>query len=178
MKLAHDARRHTAVALAASLLLVSLACGLLETPTPIDWSTPTPEGAAAPATATPTASVPAPEAPTAAPPASPAVAEVERIRFAPGGTSATVTGSLPPNGARQYILRALAGQTMTVATTATAGQVRVLVWGADGTTLQGDTVTAPGFEGVLPSTQDYVIALHAGPDRSADYTMVVTIPPR
>ncbi len=45
---------------------------------------------------------------------SPTANTPERIKFAAASTSATVTEHLEPSGSKQYILHALAGQTMTI----------------------------------------------------------------
>ena len=58
-------------------------------------------------------------APTATPQPTTAPPNVQRIQFAPGATSATVYGTLYPNQQQQYVLRALAGQSMTVVTSST-----------------------------------------------------------
>lgn len=73
-----------------------------------------------------------------------------RIRFARGRTSATVAGSLAAGGEREYILRASAGQTMTVRVTSRSGDVAVLLGGNDVGT--GDTVE-------LRSTDEYIITV-------------------
>lgn len=73
-----------------------------------------------------------------------------RIRFARGRSSATVTGSLRAGGERSYILRASAGQTMTVRVTSRSGDVSVLLGGNDVGT--GDTVE-------LRSTDEYIITV-------------------
>jgi hypothetical protein len=74
-----------------------------------------------------------------------------RIRFARGRSSATMTGSLAAGGERSYILRASAGQTMTVRVTSRNGDVSVDLGGNDVGT--GDTVE-------LRSTDEYIITVH------------------
>jgi hypothetical protein len=284
--------RRRAIALATSLLLISMACALLQTPTPIDWTSPTATQEAQPSpsptsapiarvTSTPTGAPKATDSPTPDPTSTPAAsptavasthrlqfaagatqATVEgqlpatgrqrfvlhieggqlveisatpaslgqelrlslaaaegatvrplgdpfirttvpttqdytidlvsdagaitytlsvlvpvRIRFAPGATTAQVTGSLDAGQSRHYVLRALGGQTMTLNTASTRGEVRLVVYGADGTVLQSGMGELTDFEGVLPSTQDYLIAVQAGPDSPAAYTLFITIPP-
>jgi hypothetical protein len=102
-----------------------------------------------------------------------------RIRFAPGATSAEVAGSLAANGVRSYVLRALAGQRMIVAPHTTQGQVGLVISGADGQVLLSGRVGRPGgvYDGILPTTQDYLIAVRAEGGTSADYTLEITIPP-
>ncbi len=101
-----------------------------------------------------------------------------RIRFAPGATSATVTGSLEEGDMRHYVLRALAGQRMIVAPHTTTGQVGLVISGADGQVLLSGRVGRPGgvYDGILPATQDYLITVRAEGGTGADYTLEITIP--
>jgi hypothetical protein len=101
----------------------------------------------------------------------------QRIQFAAGATSAVVQGSLPISSIAHYVIRAEAGQTMTIQTSTTQGQVIVIVYGADGNVLQSDHATSPTFSGSLPTTQDYFIDVESGPNSAAQYSMTVTIPP-
>jgi hypothetical protein len=102
-----------------------------------------------------------------------------RIRFAPGASSAEVTGSLAANGMRHYVLRALAGQRMIVDPYATSGQVGLVISGADGQVLLSGRVGRPGgvYDGILPTTQDYLISVRADGGTGTDYTLEITIPP-
>ena len=102
---------------------------------------------------------------------------VERIEFATGSTSATVTGQLNASGSHQYVLHALAGQTMNINTTFAEGMAILVVWGVDGDVLLTDHVEASTFQGVLRTTQDYYILVKGRPDGSTSYSMTVTIPP-
>jgi hypothetical protein len=101
-----------------------------------------------------------------------------RIRFAPGSTSATVTGSLEERQMRHYVLRALAGQRMIVAPHATTGQVGMVISGVDGQVLlSGRTGPTGGvFDGILPVSQDYLITVQAQGGIGADYSLEITIP--
>ena len=100
----------------------------------------------------------------------------ERIDFESGATSATVAGNLQASGSHQYVLSALAGQTMTVDLSFTVGQAILVIWGKDGNVLLSDHAETSHFQGVLPSTQDYYIQLKGSPDGSTKYSMKVTIP--
>jgi hypothetical protein len=102
---------------------------------------------------------------------------VERIEFAAGSTSATVSGQLNAFDSDQYVLQALAGQTMSVDLTFTEGEAILVVRGADGDVLISDHAETPTFEGVLPTTQDYYILVKGRPDGSTSYSMTVTISP-
>ena len=101
-----------------------------------------------------------------------------RIRFAPGATSATVSGSLEEGQMRHYVLRALAGQRMMVAPHATTGEVGLIISGADGQVLLSGRAGPPGgvFDGILPTTQDYLITVQARGGTGADYALEITIP--
>jgi hypothetical protein len=88
-----------------------------------------------------------------------------RIRFAPGTTSTEVTGRLAANGVRHYVLRAL------------AGQVGLVISGVDGQVLLSGHVASDGCDGILPTTQDYLIAVQGLGEAGADYTLEITIPP-
>jgi hypothetical protein len=100
-----------------------------------------------------------------------------RIRFPAGATSAEVAGSLAANGMRHYVFRALAGQRMIIVPRASQGQVRLVISGADGQVLLGGGVASDGYDGILPTTQDYLITVQAVGGTGADYTLEITIPP-
>jgi hypothetical protein len=98
----------------------------------------------------------------------------ERISFAPGAISATLEGNLPAFGSHSYILGASAGQEMEVNVTP-EGNVRLSIYGVDGTVLMSGMGEGSSFTGTLPSTQDYILDLFAG-DHAVAYTLQVTIP--
>ena len=101
----------------------------------------------------------------------------QRIEFAFGSTSATVTGQLNASASNQYVLHALGGQTMSVNLSFTQGQAILVVWGADGTVLLTDHAEASSFQRVLASTQDYFIMVDGRPDGRTTYSMTISIPP-
>ncbi|MBX3051848.1 MAG: hypothetical protein KF753_10265 [Caldilineaceae bacterium] len=81
-----------------------------------------------------------------------------RIAFQPGATSATVNGSASGGPVGTYVLRALAGQTMTAALTSPDKSVILVIYGfQDGSPLLTDHAGATTFTGKLPATQDYII---------------------
>jgi len=105
-----------------------------------------------------------------------------RIRFKPGAISARIQGQLAAGEIKQYVLTAMGGQEMTVNLSATLasgskGGAILAIWGADGTVLISDHAEATTWKGVLPSTQDYYIAVICTPQESASYTLEVVIPP-
>jgi hypothetical protein len=100
-----------------------------------------------------------------------------RVRFDPGAISDEVDGSPAAGDVRHYVLHAQAGQRMIVAPTTTQGQVRLVIWGADGQVFLSGRVGPPGgvFDGILPVTQDYLVAAWAEGETSADYVLEITI---
>ncbi|MBI5031000.1 MAG: hypothetical protein HZB51_10770 [Chloroflexi bacterium] len=109
---------------------------------------------------------------TTNPPSSP-----KRIAFPPGGTSATLQGSLAPNGMDNYILRALAGQTMTVNVLTSKVPLLLQITGVDGNPLKTFGAGSSNWSGILPTTQDYVIGIIAENASAATYALQITIPP-
>jgi len=104
------------------------------------------------------------------------VADAKRITFAAGATSATMQGNLVKHGIDRYVLKAEAGQTMTVKVTAPMNVV-FSISGANGDVLKSSGAGASSWGGTLRATQDYTIALNASDGNPASYTLQVTIPP-
>lgn len=103
----------------------------------------------------------------------------KRISFPSGGTTATVQSALAVNDIDRWVLGALAGQTMTVNTATTQGQVILIIWGVqDGNVLISDHAGATSWTGQLPSTEDYYIDVRSVGNVAANYTLQVTIPPK
>ncbi|HSJ57664.1 MAG TPA: hypothetical protein VLC95_10810, partial [Anaerolineae bacterium] len=112
------------------------------------------------------------------PPAGQEEPQPTRIQFAAGSTSATVKDSVPPGGLKRYVLRAMAGQTMSVELMYPDGEALVAIWGADGDVLLSDHAAARQWSGTLPRTQDYYVDVRAAAGGSAvAYTLLITIPP-
>lgn len=97
----------------------------------------------------------------------------QRIRFARGAVSATVYGWTNAHESDSYVLRALEGQDMQVSV-ASRNPVQLIIYGADGTVLKSGMGEGSSFNGELPSTQDYILVVRAGPD-PAYYSLTVTI---
>jgi hypothetical protein len=125
-----------------------------------------------PPTAVPPTAVP----PTAAPATVPVAPAPQRIQFASGATSATVTGQVAAYGADVYVLRALGGQTMTADLLSPASDVLLEIWGQDGTVLKRHVDGETTWTGVLPSTQDYFVKVVSF-GSAVSYALTVTIPP-
>ena len=98
------------------------------------------------------------------------------IRFAPGATSAVVSGDLPARSTVRYILRALAGQLMDVTLSAPEG-VKVSVTNLGGMPLTVLTSSPTSFRGYLPRTGEYIITVASG-SQAASYSVNVSIPKR
>ncbi len=81
-----------------------------------------------------------------------------RIRFQTGAISATVSGQLGPQDSRLYVLRASAGQLMEVTVVPSSSDLSLAIWGQDGTVLKQHAENRA--ECVLPSSQDYYVALY------------------
>ncbi|RIK43565.1 MAG: hypothetical protein DCC55_05295 [Chloroflexi bacterium] len=104
------------------------------------------------------------------PPSSPT-----RIQFPPGGTSATVSGGVQFPNRVQYVLRALAGQEMTVEIFSPGGQANFAIQGVnDGQPYKRLENEARIFTFRLPATQDYLITI-ATPGGATNYDLRVTV---
>jgi hypothetical protein len=100
----------------------------------------------------------------------------KRITFPAGGTSASAQGTLPVNGMDRYVLRAQAGQTMTVTANASQGQVILIIFGVDGTVLISDHAGTTSWTGRLPLTEDYYIDVRSVGTTAANYAVTFSIP--
>jgi hypothetical protein len=99
----------------------------------------------------------------------------ERITFAPGTISATASGNLAAHQTHDYLLRAMAGQTMTVTITSPRGDVLLEIYGiSDGQPLVRVPMGVSSWTGKLPGTQDYAIkAVSVG--AATSYKIVFTV---
>ncbi len=97
-----------------------------------------------------------------------------RIRFATGGTSTTLTGTVPANLSQFFILNAAKGQTLNV-TAIPQDKLQLIIYGVDGSVLRSGMGQGASFTGVLPSTQDYILVLKSANQVQA-FTLNVSIP--
>jgi len=98
-----------------------------------------------------------------------------RIEFDPGRTSAVIEGSIQAGHIDEYVLQAMAGQTMTVTITSPNNDVLLEIYGIDdGIPLVRSASDATSWTGELPATQDYDIkAVSVGED--TNYTLEVIV---
>lgn len=99
----------------------------------------------------------------------------QRIQFAPGATSATTSGRFVAGMSQYYVLRAQAGQRMTVMVD--PPQVKVTIEGEDGSNWLAAPVGAGLTIPSLPQAQDYTIGLSLPLQigEIAGYTMEVSV---
>jgi uncharacterized protein YgiM (DUF1202 family) len=98
-----------------------------------------------------------------------------RISFEAGSIGSTIKADLPENKLHTYVLRAEAGQTMTVQLTS-KWDLLLSVSGADGVVLKSSGVADSQWSGILPKSQDYYLAIQAVDGLAASYTLQVVIP--
>jgi uncharacterized protein YraI len=116
-------------------------------------------------TATATHTVPSASTPTGA----------TRISFETGSIGSTIKADLPANKLHTYVLRAEAGQTLTVQLTS-KWDLLFSISGADGSVLKSSGVTGSDWSGTLAKSQDYYLAIQAVDGLAASYTLQVVIP--
>ena len=100
-----------------------------------------------------------------------------RISFAPGDISAVIQGRISEPGHDEYVLRAMAGQLMTVNIESPNNDVRLTLYGLDdGQPLSRADTGATYWRDTLAATQDYSIsAVYNGP--GSEYTLTVRVDP-
>lgn len=105
------------------------------------------------------------------PPPPPPAPSAERIEFARGASSASVTGHVLPANTDRVVLRAFAGQVMVARVDSVSGNVLLSIFAPDGTTLAAGLLQAAV---VLPVDGDYVIEIETT-SSGGSYRMTVTI---
>jgi len=99
----------------------------------------------------------------------------EHIYFAPGTVSATVTGYLPSNSTKQYVLGASAGQVMTINSWTSGGPFRYTLTAPNGAWL-GSGDQGQSWSGTLPANGDYLLTLQTPTDvPPVNYGLTITI---
>lgn len=100
---------------------------------------------------------------------------VQRIRFAPGATSATVEGNVSGGQVMRYALTALAGQLMTIQPVSQGVPIYVTLFEPSRAVL-GSTLSGEEWSGRLPTTGDYTLAVYpAAYAANADFQLRVEI---
>jgi hypothetical protein len=100
----------------------------------------------------------------------------QRIEFAPGATSAIVSGSVAPHMTRTYLLKADAGQLMTINVNSPGNPDVLTVYGKDGTVLiNGSMAGDHSWYGRLPLTEDYNVQVTNTTQYPTNYSMNVAI---
>lgn len=101
----------------------------------------------------------------------------ERVSFAPGSSAATVGGKVQGTQARDYVLSAKAGQTLTTSVIGTSQFLQVRVFAPNGTNLY---TGSRNWSGVLPSAGDYRVQVRLVPEEqkpsaSGEYSLTIAI---
>ena len=155
--------RFTGMILIIAALTLS-ACQAAPTPAPTAVPTNTPVPSATPLpTATPDHPAVKPDAP--------------RLDFSKT-TMFAGPGDIQPGDSVQVVFTAEAGRKIKIQTTIDGGSGAALsLWGADGSVLLPETPGITGWEGVIPTVQDYYLSLHNTSQTVVTYNQTVTLPP-
>jgi hypothetical protein len=105
------------------------------------------------------------------------IANAQRISFGAGAISAVVNGQTGVNGTNHWVIRILAGQTLTAQLNFLSGNAIMIVYGADGSVLQTDHAGSSNFQGAVPLTEDYYIDIRDASGIGTSYSLTITIPP-
>jgi hypothetical protein len=99
-----------------------------------------------------------------------------RIEFAPGTSSATLIGQVALGSPAEFLLQAAAGQKMTVGVASPGEGVLLQVEGVDDGQVYKHMLDGKfAWEGILPLSQDYRVALDGVGSGIATYTLEVSI---
>ncbi|MDM0028784.1 hypothetical protein [Variovorax saccharolyticus] len=116
--------------------------------------------------------------------AQPAAVPSTTVAFKKGASSAAVQGKLqgPDADARDYVVRAGAGQKMTVEmqTKSTSAYFNVLAPGSEEALYRGEVAGEPRWSGALPASGDYRVRVFlnraaARQGKSAAYTLKIAV---
>ncbi|BCL33924.1 hypothetical protein [Nostoc sp. MS1] len=101
----------------------------------------------------------------------------QRLLFAPGATSRTITGTLAPHTSLSFLANARDGQFMSVNVSSPGINTSWLtLYGVDGTVLEnGNMSGAQSWYGRLPRTEDYHIQVDNPKPYPVHYTLTVAI---
>jgi hypothetical protein len=99
-----------------------------------------------------------------------------RIQFAPGTTSATVSGKTVEGYIASYVVAAQGGQTMDIQLMPEPTLAALTVWGfSDGQPYMRAQMGSTTFNMRLPSTQDYIIDVVPQAGQEVNFTLKVEI---
>jgi hypothetical protein len=101
----------------------------------------------------------------------------QRIEFAPGTDSGSVSGTFREGEVDNFTLRAAAGQTMFVSVDPADAGASVAVFAPGGSKIAESPEPGADFSVVLPVTGDYLITVGPGRAEVTAYTLTVRIPP-
>lgn len=118
----------------------------------------------------------------AAPTVPPAVATViipsaTRINFLDGATTAVVSAPIEAGQLQTYVLQAFQAQPMLVNVGSLNNDVTLSLKTQGGTTMLGAAAAQTNWQGTLPQSEDYYLALHGGAT-TENFTLTITIPSR
>ncbi len=105
----------------------------------------------------------------------PPPAGAERITFAPGASSATVSGGVSAIAPKRYVLRALLGQAMIVNLQADNVLAHVAIIAPTGVYIGGGESHITDWRGNLPLDGDYVIEIKNAGDGLSNFTLTVAV---
>lgn len=97
----------------------------------------------------------------------------ERVRFRVGGSGAHLSGSLGPGGSVRYLVRASAGQHLSVALVSGGPYLYFNVYGAGGTLLYASEKGRSQFRGRLDRTGDQVVEVYYAGAQGSGYRFSV-----
>ncbi len=109
------------------------------------------------------------------PPTTSPVVTPERINFAPGAISATVSGSTSGLAPARYVLRANGGQQMNVTLAADNPSAYITVIGLSSANVAAASSSIQNWAGVLPTTGDYIIEVLNPGTGLANFNLTVTV---
>lgn len=104
-----------------------------------------------------------------------AVPTTQRIQFAPGATSATVTGTTTASAPQRYVLEARVGQSMNLNMSAQSLFASIVLVDPSGRRLVGGEYSTQQWAGLLPMSGEYTLEVINGGQGSAEFSLTVTI---
>lgn len=149
-----------------------------ETPEPTVTATSSPTGTPT-LTSTPTSTVtptptPSPSPTNTATPTSTPTPVPQRLLLPPEGGSTQFGDAITPGEVKRYVIEGQREQTLSVRFLNSLG-IKLILYGADGTTLVSDGANATTWQGQLPASQPYFIDVKSVATVPANFTMEVML---